>query len=83
VRHGLPKIPYQNPLVSSLTAALPNARKIELRDHAKELFDPHMLRAMGHELANVHLGSGDVAPAIGRDLDGRPEPWLHRDGRRR
>jgi hypothetical protein len=66
---------YRNVVVRRLS---PNARKIELREHAKELVDPHMLSAMGHELANVHLGTGDVAPVIERDLDARPDLWLHR-----
>ena len=56
----------------------PNARKIEFADHLKELLRFDMLRAMGHELANVHLGTGDSKGAIKRDLDKRPDGWLNR-----
>jgi uncharacterized protein (DUF2252 family) len=56
----------------------PNARKIEVKDHPDELADPAMLAAMGHELANVHLGTADVRKAIRRDLDQRGDKWLVR-----
>jgi hypothetical protein len=56
----------------------PNARKIEFDDYADELRQFDMLRAMGHELANVHLGTGDSKNAIERDLDERPDDWLAR-----
>ena len=35
-----------------------------------------MLRAMGHELASIHLGRGNARRAIERDLDGRKRTWL-------
>jgi hypothetical protein len=56
----------------------PNARKIEVQDHPTRLCDGDMLRAMGHELANVHLGTGDPRKAIEKDLDRRREKWLVR-----
>ncbi len=54
----------------------PNSRKIEVKDHPDELLDPRMLRAMGHELANVHLGTGNRRAAIDRDLSERKGGWL-------
>ena len=56
----------------------PNARKIEVFEHAAELGRPEMLQAMGYELANVHLGTGDRRKAIEHDLDRRKGKWLVR-----
>ena len=54
----------------------PNARKIEVQEHPQELGHPDMLHAMGHELANIHLGTGDFRKAIEKDLDRRADDWL-------
>jgi hypothetical protein len=56
----------------------PNTRKIEVAEEPEELLNPRMLRAMGYELANIHLGTGDYRRAIERDLEKRREGWLHR-----
>jgi hypothetical protein len=56
----------------------PNTRKIEVAEAPEELLNPRMLRAMGHELANIHLGTGDHRRAIERDLAKRRDGWLHR-----
>jgi uncharacterized protein (DUF2252 family) len=56
----------------------PNARKIEVEHHAKALSDRDMLHAMGHELANAHLGGRVSAKTIATDLDGRGDRWLAR-----
>jgi hypothetical protein len=56
----------------------PNTRKIEVAEEPEELLNPRMLRAMGHELANIHLGTGDHHRAIERDIAKRREGWLHR-----
>jgi Uncharacterized protein conserved in bacteria (DUF2252) len=56
----------------------PNARKIEVKDHGRELDSPDMLAAMGHELANVHLGMRDTGKAIQADLRKRGGKWLRR-----
>ena len=56
----------------------PNARKIEVVAHPIELAEPDMLQAMGYELANVHLGTGDRKQAIEKDLDRRKAKWLVR-----
>ena len=54
----------------------PNNRKIEVGDEPDALLDPRMLRAMGRELANIHLGTGDARKAIKRDLSKRKRGWL-------
>jgi hypothetical protein len=54
----------------------PNNRKIEVVDEPGALLDPRMLRAMGRELANIHLGTGDARKAIKRDLSRRKRGWL-------
>jgi Uncharacterized protein conserved in bacteria (DUF2252) len=56
----------------------PNARKIEVKDHPRELGAPDMLRAMGLELANIHLGTRDLRHAIEADLRRRGGKWLRR-----
>jgi hypothetical protein len=56
----------------------PNTRKIEVAEEPEELLNPRMLRAMGYELANIHLGTGDHRRAIERDIAKRREGWLHR-----
>jgi uncharacterized protein (DUF2252 family) len=55
----------------------PNTRKIEVAEEPEHLLNPGMLAAMGHELANIHLGTGDHRRAIERDLARRKEDWLH------
>jgi Ser/Thr protein kinase RdoA (MazF antagonist) len=57
----------------------PNTRKIEVAEEPEELLSPRMLAAMGHELANIHLGTGDHRRAIERDLAKRKDDWLHRN----
>ena len=53
--------------IGSRTASLlrrlsPNNRKVEAENESVSLLTPDMLSAMGLELANVHLGTGDRAP---------------------
>jgi hypothetical protein len=65
----------QNVVVRRLS---PNARKIELEEFPNELLDPNMLRAMGYDLAGIHLGNGNPGKAIKKDLASRPDDWLIR-----
>ena len=44
----------------------------------KERDETKLLRAMGFETANVHLGSRGAAKRILRDLEKRPADWLHK-----
>ena len=43
----------------------------------KERDESRLLRAMGFETANVHLGTPRAAKLILRDLEKRPADWLH------
>ena len=56
----------------------PNNRKIEVDVQPDKLLSRSMLRAMGHELANIHLGTGDRRDAIALDFRRRRRGWLHR-----
>jgi hypothetical protein len=58
----------------------PNSRKIEVKEEPELRCNADMLAAMGHELANVHLGTGD-AKAIRKDFDrrNRKDKWLVHD----
>jgi hypothetical protein len=55
----------------------PDSSRIELGDLPDDRDELHLLASMGRELANIHHGSRDAVPAVRRDLDGRPEDWLH------
>ena len=60
----------------------PNNRKLEAEGDTGSLLAPDMLRAMGFELANVHLGTGNRRTAIVSDLDRRKPGWLRDKARR-
>jgi hypothetical protein len=55
----------------------PDCSRVELASMPKERDETKLLRAMGFETANVHLGTPRAAKAILRDLAKRPEHWLH------
>jgi Uncharacterized protein conserved in bacteria (DUF2252) len=55
----------------------PDSSRIELGDLPDDRDELHLLTSMGRELANIHHGSRDAVKAVRRDLDGRPEHWLH------
>jgi hypothetical protein len=59
----------------------PNSRKIEVEGSPHMLLSERMLRAMGHELANLHLGTGDRSNAIDNDFFRRGKNWLRRAAR--
>ena len=60
----------------------PDCSRIELSSLPKDSDEYRLLRAMGFETANVHLGSLKVIPEVLRDLRRRPEGWLRRAARR-
>ena len=60
----------------------PNNRKLEAEGGSIDLLTPDMLRAMGLELANVHLGTGNRRAAIVRDLARREADWLRANAKR-
>lgn len=55
----------------------PDCSRVELTSMPKERDESKLLRAMGFETANVHLGTPGAIKALIRDLDRRPQHWLH------
>jgi len=55
----------------------PDCSRIELTDLPKETDEAFLLKAMGYETANVHLGSKVAMRAVRGDLSRRRESWLH------
>jgi uncharacterized protein (DUF2252 family) len=55
----------------------PYCSRIELSDLARGHDEEKLLRAMGRELANVHLGARRGMAAVRRDLAQRKAKWLH------
>jgi hypothetical protein len=55
----------------------PYCSRIDLSSLPQQREESRLLRAMGFELANVHLGSRDAAKRIAADLKKRPKNWLH------
>jgi uncharacterized protein (DUF2252 family) len=60
----------------------PHCSRIDLADLPKERDEMHLLRCMGRETANVHLGNASSATAIRRDLKRRGRHWLHAAARK-
>lgn len=54
----------------------PNNRKIEAGEDTEPLLSPDMLRAMGADLAGVHLGTANRGKTIEQDLARRKPGWL-------
>jgi hypothetical protein len=55
----------------------PDCSRVELTSMPKERDESKLLRAMGFETANVHLGTPRARKLILRDLAKRPADWLH------
>jgi len=55
----------------------PDCSRIELSSMPKERDESRLLRAMGFETANVHLGSRRAGKRILMDLAKRSSDWLH------
>ncbi len=55
----------------------PDCSRVELASMPKERDESKLLRAMGFETANVHLGTPRAGKLILRDLGKRPVDWLH------
>ena len=55
-----------------------NSRKLEMEYHGDILLDPRMLGLMGHELANVHVGTDEDSKRaeLREDLKNRDPIWL-------
>lgn len=54
----------------------PDCTRVPLESLGTEQDERHLLRAMGWETANIHLGSPDAIKAVGKDLKSRPAGWL-------
>ncbi len=56
----------------------PHCSRVELSSLPRERDETRLLRCMGFETANVHLGTRRAANVILADLRARPKLWLHR-----
>jgi len=56
----------------------PDCTRVELADLPEGHDESALLRAMGYETANIHLGTKGARRAIAWDLKKRPKDWLHR-----
>ncbi|MEJ8859564.1 DUF2252 family protein [Variovorax robiniae] len=54
----------------------PNNHKIEMETLGPWLFEHDLLRAMGREIANIHLGTPSVAAGILAHIEQQPGQWL-------
>jgi hypothetical protein len=59
----------------------PDCSRVELTEIPKKRDEARLLRAMGWETGNVHLGSRSALAAVKADLKGRTPAWLHRAAR--
>jgi len=55
----------------------PHCSRVELASLPKKREEERLLRAMGFETANVHVGSRKALKAVRRDLAKRKPDWLH------
>jgi hypothetical protein len=55
----------------------PDCSRILLASLPEDHDEARLLKAMGFETANIHLGSRSAIPAVLRDLKNRPRRWLH------
>ena len=54
----------------------PHCSRVELTELPHRTDDLKLVKAMGRETANVHLGSKDAIDAVKKDLAQRPAKWL-------
>jgi hypothetical protein len=55
----------------------PHCSRVELASMQEGRDEIRLLRSMGFEAANIHLGTRDAVPKISRDLEQRRGDWLH------
>jgi hypothetical protein len=60
----------------------PDSNPIEIDKLPKERDEYKLLRAMGQEAANVHLGTKSQIKGVLRDLNRRKSNWLRRAGKK-
>ena len=56
----------------------PHCSRVELTELPHRTDDLKLVKAMGRETANIHLGSKDAVTAVRADLAKRPPKWLFR-----
>jgi len=56
----------------------PDRCRIELSELGPERDETRMMRAMGWEIANIHLGTRPAAKNVLDDLQGRKPNWLRK-----
>jgi hypothetical protein len=76
VRAADPTVSLQPPWLIRRLA--PYCSRIELTGLPKKKTELKLLRAMGFESANIHLGTKNAAKKIAGDLRQRPSRWLHK-----
>ncbi|MGZ9236066.1 MAG: DUF2252 family protein [Anaerolineales bacterium] len=54
----------------------PDCHRIELSELGPERYEKRMLRAMGWETGNIHLGTPSAIRAVLKDLQNRKKDWL-------
>jgi hypothetical protein len=74
VRCPDPTVVYEEGWV--LRRLSPHCSRIPLEHLPRERDEERLFKAMGHETANVHLGTRKAIEAVKRDLEGRGEAWL-------
>ncbi len=71
--------PYFRPMGKWILRRLSaHCSKLDLELMPKRRDERRLLRAMGRETANIHLGTRSARRAVRRDLDRRPSGWLDR-----
>ena len=78
VRCGDPFLHFTPAWISRRLA--PDCSRIELTSLSRAADEGRLLRAMGWETANIHLGNEGAANAIRKDLRKRPADWLGNPG---
>jgi hypothetical protein len=75
--------PYQKIWRSWLLRRLsPDSNPIKIEELSGKRDEDVLLHAMGSEAANIHLGTGQQAKVLLRDLNNRKPDWLHSAARR-
>jgi hypothetical protein len=54
----------------------PHCSRVEMTELPHRTDDLKLVKAMGRETANIHLGSKDAIKAVSKDLAKRPAKWL-------
>jgi hypothetical protein len=75
-KHKDAEIYYEEVLARAVRRLAPDCRRIELSELGPERDEKRMLRAMGWETGNIHLGTPRAVKAMLKDLKARKKDWL-------